>query len=88
MRIPFHTALITGSSRGDTLGSSITTRVTPPYVRLVAAAAHSAALRYALPGLPAFFCQPYAVYIRPSGLANSHTVFCTLIGLGRVGDDL
>jgi len=34
-------------------------------------------LRHALPGLPAFFWQPYAVYIRPSGLANSHTVFCT-----------
>ena len=34
-------------------------------------------LRHALPGLPAFFCQPYAVYIRPSGRANAHTVFCT-----------
>ena len=34
-------------------------------------------LRHAPPGLPAFFWQPYAVYIRPSGLANSHTVVCT-----------
>jgi hypothetical protein len=34
-------------------------------------------LRHVLPGLPAFFCQLDAVYIRPSGFANSHTVFCT-----------
>jgi len=34
-------------------------------------------MRHARPGLPAFFCQPCAVYIRPNGLANSHTVFCT-----------
>ena len=34
-------------------------------------------LRHAPPGLSAFFWQPYAVYIRPGGLANSHTVFCT-----------
>ena len=34
-------------------------------------------LRHALPGLPAFFWQPYAVYIPPGGRANSHTVFCT-----------
>jgi hypothetical protein len=31
--------------------------------------------RHALQGLPAFFSQPYAVYIRPSGLAHSYTVF-------------
>src|SRR5262249_58296674 len=29
------------------------------------------------PVLPAFFCRPCAVYIRPNGLANSHTVCCT-----------
>ena len=29
------------------------------------------------PILPAFFCQPYAVYMRPSGFSHSHTVFCT-----------
>ena len=34
-------------------------------------------LRRVLPGFPAFFWQSYAVYIRPGGLANSHTVFCT-----------
>jgi hypothetical protein len=33
-------------------------------------------LRHTLPWLPAFFCHPYAVYIRPRGRANSHTVFC------------
>jgi hypothetical protein len=31
--------------------------------------------RHVLLGLPAFFYQPYAVYIRPGGLANFHTVF-------------
>jgi hypothetical protein len=34
-------------------------------------------LRHALFALPAFFCHLSAVYIRPSGLTNSHTVFCT-----------
>ena len=34
-------------------------------------------LRHALPGLPAFFCPLYALYIRPNDLANSHTVCCT-----------
>jgi hypothetical protein len=32
-------------------------------------------LGHTLPRLPAFFCAPSAVYIRPSGLANSYTVF-------------
>jgi hypothetical protein len=31
---------------------------------------------HAFLGLPAFFCRLCAVYIRPYGLANSHTVFC------------
>jgi hypothetical protein len=35
-------------------------------------------LCHALPGLPAFFCRLYTVYIRPYGFANSHAVFCTL----------
>ena len=34
-------------------------------------------LRHVFPGLPAFFCQPGGVYIRPNGLVHSHTVFCT-----------
>ena len=34
-------------------------------------------LGHRLPGLQAFFCQPYAVYIRAHGFAHSHTVFCT-----------
>jgi len=33
-------------------------------------------LRHVLPGLPAFFYQPYAVYMRPDGFSHSHTVFC------------
>src|SRR6266487_886992 len=41
------------------------------------AARDGSALRHTLPGFPAFFWQPYATYICPSGLANSHTVFCT-----------
>ena len=32
-------------------------------------------LGHAVQGLPAFFCRACAVYIRPYGLANSHTVF-------------
>src|SRR5262245_35124222 len=34
-------------------------------------------LRHVLLGLPAFFCQRSAVYIRPNGLSDSHTIFCT-----------
>src|SRR5262245_53294605 len=33
--------------------------------------------RRARPPLPAFFSQPYAVYMRPDGFSHSHTVFCT-----------
>src|SRR5262249_56994520 len=33
--------------------------------------------RHTLLILPAFFHQLYAVYMRPNGFANSHTVFCT-----------
>ena len=45
-------------------------------------------LCHALSGLPAFFCQPSAVYICPNGLPISTPSSARLIGLGRVGDDL
>ena len=36
----------------------------------------------------AFFCQPYAVYIRAHGFAHSHRSFARRIGIGRDSDDL
>ena len=44
---------------------------------LLASVRAESLLRHAPPGLPAFFCQPSAVYMRPRGRAHSHTVFCT-----------
>src|SRR2546427_296456 len=68
------------------------TRDTSPLVSVIAASRR----RHALPGLPASFCQPCAVYIRPnvwfdSRIMSNHRTACPiptassarLIGRGR-----
>src|SRR5262245_1047374 len=59
-------------------GGSVAVTVWPSaYDTSLLASVRTASLRRrALLGLPAFFCQPCAVYICPNGFANSHTVYC------------
>src|SRR5262245_51896713 len=57
----------TGTVRG--VGVEIGSSVWPDFGFRVA---HSTSSRHS-----PFFCSPYALYIRSSGLAKAHTVFCT-----------